>query len=611
MDWFESIGYFRSNGGLEGFIRDVDKRFDGEFAMIAARNEAPSSFYDALREEAKKLGHKGPRMVSLRLENIHGIVKSRFLLDSFTFDECRQLASEFGRGTFLYATGHDAPCEYDSQTGEAVFKADFRRTLAHWLISPKSHEVFTVSKQIDPVGWMNGMALASEHGREKCWSKLFEISNKRLPRKGPKVICVNDRFVWHAESYKGWSEFLRADDRVCIIPYQGWTPELLVGNGAFFFEVWKNARPEELLQPGDLCICGEPGGVLMPVDDDDKPIPPEFYEGRKWFSVYRRNDRPPYEMSNMADDKMTLEAAFNLVLNLNGHKHTHFTPSVVCTKGKGNLKALMDDPQSTFIIASCWKPLRIEGDMVVPVDARDNTFDAPPVLNLFGHVKVAPYDDENLQGKNRRKKLFDLQQKCSFSTFNLRCGGRSVDSLEPLIHNPCWNYIVSDFKSDGVCFVLKPGYSKEGFEGLKEAIMDRLAFLGIEALFVKEREECYALGCREKELVLQHGMATIRFPKNRGERLPLGVMQGIEPLAERVSISLFAFLHKLYNHGKQYGFSELTGAERMRTYVRVPYIEEEIYRGSVRREGCGITDVMAYRYACRPVRRSQWERIYN
>ena len=56
MDWFESIGYFRSNGGLEGFIRDVDKRFDGEFAMIAARNEAPSSFYDALREEAKKLG---------------------------------------------------------------------------------------------------------------------------------------------------------------------------------------------------------------------------------------------------------------------------------------------------------------------------------------------------------------------------------------------------------------------------------------------------------------------------------------------------------------------------------------------------------------------------
>ena len=95
MELFESIQYFRSNDGLEGFICDVDSRFDGEFAMIAARNEAPSSFYDVLREEAKKLGHKGPRMVSLRLENIHGIVKSRFLLDSFTFDECRRLVSEF------------------------------------------------------------------------------------------------------------------------------------------------------------------------------------------------------------------------------------------------------------------------------------------------------------------------------------------------------------------------------------------------------------------------------------------------------------------------------------------------------------------------------------
>ena len=158
------------------------------------------------------------------------------------------------------------------------------------------------------------------------------------------------------------------------------------------------------------------------------------------------------------------------------------------------------------------------------------------------------------------------------------------------------------------CFVLKPGYSKEGFEALKEAIMDRLANLGIDALFVKEREECYALGCRGKELVLQDGVATIRFLKNRGERLPLGVSEGIVPLAKRVRISLFAFLHKLYNHGKQCGFSEITGTERMRTFVRVPYIEEEIYRGHVPRGG-GFTGSMAYHYACRPVRRSQWERI--
>lgn len=425
---------------------------------------------------------------------------------------------------------------------------------------------------------------------------------------GPNVICVNDRFVWHTEPYQGWSKFLRPDDKVCIIPYKGWTPELLVGHGDTFFEVWKNAKPEELLQPEDLCICGASGDESTPVDDDGKPLTVEFYEGRKWFSVCRRNDRSPHEMINMADDKMTLDAAFNHLLYLCGHYRSHFTPTLVCTKGKGSLKALMDDPQSTFIIASCWRPFRIEGDMLVPMDAAENTFGAPPVLDLFGHVKTAPYDDENLQGKNRRKMQAELQQKCSYSTFNLRCGGRSVDSLEPLVHNPCWNYIVSDFKSDGACFVLKPGYSKEGFEALKEAIMDRLASLGIEALFVKEHEECYALGCCEKELVLQHGWATIRFPKNRGKRLPLGVSEGIVPLAERVRISLFAFLHKLYNHGKQCGFSEITGTERMRTFVRVPYIEEEIYRGHVPTGG-GFTGSMVYHYANRPVRRSQWERI--
>ena len=88
----------------------------------------------------------------------------------------------------------------------------------------------------------------------------------------------------------------------------------------------------------------------------------------------------------------------------------------------------------------------------------------------------------------------------------------------------------------------------------------------------------------------------------------MGVRDGIAPLAERVRISLFAFLGRLYNHERQYGFSEVTGTERMRTFVRVPYIEEEIYRGYVP-TACGFTDAMVYHYACRPVRRSQWERI--
>ena len=610
----EEIRRFNYCEGIDRFILDRDKCFDGEYAMIAARNERPACFYDELRPLAKKakrrINIQDSRLIYLRLGNRFGVVKCRFVLGAFTFDECCRLAMECGRSTFLYATGHDAPYEYECQTREPIFHGDFRRTLAHWLLPPKSHEIFTVSREIEPTS-ISEYALNSEYAREKMWRPIFELSNKRLPLKGPKVICANDRFVWHADKYKGWSEFLRPDDKVTIIPYKGWTPELMIGDGSFFFEIWKNATPENLLKPGELCINGAEGGYFQPVVCDEKtvePLPTEFYETRDWFRVCRKSDKPPFKVETVQTG-MTLATACQFLLNLQQH-YTSFAPTVVCTKGRGNLKALMDDPQSTFIIASCWKPCRQEGEKCVPLDARENIFRHPPVLDLFGHINAFP-NDENLQDKTKRSLLVELQTKCPFSTLILRCGGRNIDSRMQLDPNPCWNYIVSDYQSDSVCFFLKPGYSKEGFETLKETVMDRLAFLGVEALFVKEREECYALGCRSEELTLTYlGDSTIHFPKNRGKSLPLNIAEGIvHSLSENVRISLFSFLYKLYNHGA-YGFAEVENLpEKMRTQINVPYIEEEIYRGNICEEEYGISGVMHYRHGCRPVRRSQWERI--
>ncbi|MBQ4481330.1 MAG: hypothetical protein IJJ33_06155 [Victivallales bacterium] len=100
----------------------------------------------------------------------------------------------------------------------------------------------------------------------------FEISNKRLSRRGPNVICINDRFVWHTEPYQGWCEFMRPDDKVCFIPYKGWTPELLVGHGDTFFEVWKNANPEELLQILEVSMTDKtPLAELFGLEDRTEP----------------------------------------------------------------------------------------------------------------------------------------------------------------------------------------------------------------------------------------------------------------------------------------------------------------------------------------------------
>ena len=140
--------------------------------------------------------------------------------------------------------------------------------------------------------------------------------------------------------------------------------------------------------------------------------------------------------------------------------------------------------------------------------------------------------------------------------------------------------------------------------------MDRLAFLGVEAFFVKEREECYALGCRSREVTLKYiGDSTIRFQRNQGERLPLSVVEELcRSLSEKVRFSLFSFLYKLYNHGA-YGFAEVENLpEGMRTQINVPYIEEEIYRGHIKTGGTW-TGAKTFLHACRPVRRSQWERI--
>jgi len=447
--------------------------------------------------------------------------------------------------------------------------------------------------------------------------------------KTPRTICIDGRFIWHTDDFRGWNELLKDARTVTLLPYRGWTPTLLVGNGKSFFEVWKNNVPEELLEDGELCVCSE----------KDVSLPPEVNDCTSCFRVCRRD-----ETTTTLQDNMTINAACSLALSLLGNSQC-FKPSVVCTKGQGRLRELMGDPQSTFIIAPCWRTGRQEDSRFVLTDGKENIFAQAPVLDLFGHVQVSPYD-ESRQNKLRKRLDAELRSNCKFSILKLRCGGRTVHSSEPPENNPCWKYTVSDYKSDGACFVLKPGYTDEGFEALKKAVLNRMSHLDLDAVFVKEREECYGLGCRSKEAVLEYlDGAVIRLPGNYGERIPLGLhfpeslspslkfgysvrsyvdehrkregrtpfvlhVPSSIPLAEKVRYSLRCFLERLYSIG-QFGFADAENLpESLESFVQVPFIEEEIARGNAG-AGNGMMASMAFAMtlAHHPIRRSQWERI--
>lgn len=456
--------------------------------------------------------------------------------------------------------------------------------------------------------------------------------------KTPRTICIDGRFIWHTDDFRGWNELLKDARTVTLLPYRGWAPALLVGDGKVFFEVWKNVVPEELLEDGELCVCTE----------KDVSLPPEVNDCTTCFRVCRKD-----ETTTTLQDKMTIYAACSLVLSLLGNSQG-FKPSAVCTKGQGRLKSLMADPKSAFIIAPCWKTGRQEGGRLVPVDGRENLFPKAPVLDLFDHVQVGPLGrfqttpcDQVRRSKLRKRLETELRHICKFKILKLRCGGRTVYPPNPQEHNPCWKYTVTDCESDSACFVLKPGYTSEGFEALKKAVLDRMSYLGLDAVFVKEQEECYGLGCRTTETILEYlGDSVIRLPRNYGERIPLGlhfpeslspsakeaysvrfyvdehrkregrtpfvlhVPESI-PLAEKMRFSLRCFLERLYSIG-QFGFAKVENLpQNLESFVKVPFIEEEINRGSADSGGPGMYVSTAFdlTLAHHPIRRSQWEQI--
>ena len=87
----EEIRGFNYYEGIDRFILDWDKCFfDGEYAMIAARNEMPTCFYDELRPLARGPKDAYPQeshLIYLRLENRFGVVKCCFVLGAFTFND--------------------------------------------------------------------------------------------------------------------------------------------------------------------------------------------------------------------------------------------------------------------------------------------------------------------------------------------------------------------------------------------------------------------------------------------------------------------------------------------------------------------------------------------
>ena len=370
------------------------------------------------------------------------------------------------------------------------------------------------------------------------------------------ICCINGRFCWEQSDFPGWEQVIDPKKSFCLIPYRNWTPPALIGNGERYLEFWQRDDAFDLL--GGCC------------------------------GVCRLNEKFALVNRGMTLDRFdTIQDAVNSLFLMNGDP-VPFVPDAFYRKGSGRLEALLDDPESVLIIVSTWKRYYRQEHSFLSASAEDNR-------NSLNHYR---------RGQNSREKAYQRAQifrekaahfNYEIMGFDLRCGGKS-DQIEPRF-SPCCDYSLCDYRGDGFCVVLnKSCHSEVAIEFLKSSTLERVENFGITAIFVKEKEECYALGsCAEDFFAPTDDHNTLREIRNYYEEIPL---RNARPLA-----ALFEFLTRLHN----LDFIRFEGTN-VPPRVEVPFIEEELPRGNV--IACGsFGGAMMFYQSNRPVRRTQWNRI--
>lgn len=368
-----------------------------------------------------------------------------------------------------------------------------------------------------------------------------------------KTCCVNGLFCWDESEFAAWEDILDFRKPFGILPYRGWTPPMLVGSKKRYVEVWQQGIPRS--------------NLVRVWNQDDR-----FHIGC---------GGNPIKSFNKLDD------AVNELFIMNNDLEP-FQPEAVYRKGEGQLEHMLKDPESVAIIVSTWKRYRRKGNAFHAVASKDNCSSAM----LFWPHSVDLRDAA--WRKDQRQRETSAQFKYKTQTIGLRCGGKLAGQV-----GPGCDYTLIDYKHDGWCVVLNTEcHSEAAIEFFKNNMLKLAGRLDIDAVFVKEKKRCYALGCQEEEFYAQaeEGL-NLHIIKNIREEIPL---ENHDPLP-----ALFEFLNKLHNFS--YVHADISANLPV---ADVPFIEEEIRRDDVKRCGSFMGAVRFYQEAM-PIRRSQWNRIQN
>jgi len=401
-----------------------------------------------------------------------------------------------------------------------------------------------------------------------------------------KTCCVQGRFCWKESPFTSWEAVVDFSRPFCLIPYRGWLAPALVGDGDRFLEVWQRDDANALIGDNIIGVCMKDGAISL-VRGRSAADSPACREATQ-------NGAPAQFISSSAPLKTftRLEDAINeLFLFL--EDPCPFHPAAVYRKGDGILQSILEDQESIAIVISTWKRYAPRKD--------SREFEAVSAFRNRNSGQLF-YRNSLHMPKAEKKALYEREEQARFAKYNhryvsLRCGAQCND-LDPL-QSPCWKYDIADYRSDGWLIVVDKNISEEDLNLFKALQIEHAANSEIDFIFIKEKTECYGLGCRaEEEFRPVAGSSSfIRLPRSQWENVHLHGATATE--------SLFDFLTKLYN--LDFAILETLDAK---PHFYVSFIDEEIERNDIKR--CGSFNGAVIFYSSNaPVRRSQWARLRN
>lgn len=350
------------------------------------------------------------------------------------------------------------------------------------------------------------------------------------------LAYIQGRFCWNRTVFPGWDAVL--PECAIIMPYQGWTPPMVIGGGTQYWEIHPSEDSESIGE-------ASPYGFIQKAGD--------IYTLQAGKIVLEKQKSP--------------EQAIRALLR-RANKKDKFLPDALYQKPEGRLQTLLASPTSCFILLCGWKLFRRNRYELKAVPLEKNQ-SAGMMMECSFRLKEEYHQDQILR-----------REDCRFPY---------AESYIPIRSEP---FGLADYRYDSIIKVLDSTCegNPSSVEFFKQKHLEIAEYNDLDAIFVKDGTNCYALGSRHEEFLGEFNDFQVRQLANYQEKISL---DAADPLA-----ALLEFLNKIKNN-----HYVITHHEREH---KTEWIDEELPRLLLGIHSMGEA-YMVYSKT-KPCRRSQWLR---